>query len=81
MIDAAQLEHLSPDERIDAIFDHLGREALLGAAALADIDPETASRLASIGAAWASAGPDLRLLSGRARAPQTGQMPLLRLVK
>lgn len=80
VIDAAQLEHLSPEERVDAVFDHLGREALRGAAALADIDPDTASRLASIGAAWASAGPELRLLSGRAHAQPSRQLPLLRLV-
>lgn len=81
MIDAAQLEHLSPSERVDAVFDHLGREALRGAAALADVDPETASRLASIGGAWVSAGPELRLLVGRAHARPSGQMPLLRLVR
>lgn len=81
MIDAAQLERLSPQERVDAVFDHLGREALRAAAAIEDVDPETASRLASIGASWASAGPDLQLLAGRAHARPAGQLPLLRLVR
>lgn len=85
VIRRSELEHLTGEERVDAVFDALGRVVSAAARAIEDVDPMRASRLAEIAESWVSDGPTLRPLPSPLRSgphgPEPRQMPLLRRVK